>query len=462
MMCVSFAVLIVIALNSHAAAVENAEALTAVQLKAAEFRVGNMYSKYMPNTLMATSFHENIQCRTTYEIACVSTASVKVGTASNFEQNGTYRGVEALINMKRKKPGEWVERKKIRKCPWQTGVKDKSKYEDKMTWDSKNGKWVPKATSLGQSQTDGRSASAGHQCLTANCRCNPYLEVVALNTFVASKIVVDIDGQPICNNKDPKDGQDCIEHALKRQHILLQDPRAPNLHVVLLSCKADCEKDESWTQRKEFFFYEGKQLSMPVERLDALRLRIMFSCTHRASKDSPINCFNGWPLVAEQPDYRKVRVQVLTETSSFGWNNASIRAKLDSVIPSFLPVATNQEVNCTQVNFHPLIVQQFKQWRTPANGHFVQDPDENSAPITLTKDTTKWSTFASKRLQGIHADGRWHYTIEKHMLCFQRAGSSQQCCVQKTLNMPHGINATVWRAQSLSAWNTAQATLRNF
>lgn len=109
--------------------------------------------------------------------------------------------------------------------------------------------------------------------------------------------------------------------------------------------------------------------------------------------------------------------------------------------------------------------EQFAQWHTPEDGSFVQEPNADSDPATLTvtkgASTKAWEAFVSKRQRSFpeHAESPL-FEVEKRMLCVKADGLDIQCCVRKILHQSQ--RALDSKYSDSAEFSTAIATMRNF
>lgn len=258
-----------------------------------------------------------------------------------------------------------------------------------------------------------------------------------------------------------------------------------------------------WLEYGKNFFYhnagkarkrDGQQehfVVVPLRpQINAQQIRAFLVCTEKPDPNALPMRFGGtarpdkshsFPYIGNYAtnDFRRVRVQVLQDTTSFEWNEAAKSAvkkqlKLTGNLDAMDVKRIRKSVNCTAINLDKELSSHFHKWKTPGDGAFVQDPDVNSPPIVVTKDNhftkrfpkfRKWEVFVSKRRASfpLYSPLRL-YDVEKRMLCVSNdalrsiSNTAMTCCVTKKIyfvsSNPKELTSKVN--------NTAAADLRNF
>jgi hypothetical protein len=131
-----------------------------------------------------------------------------------------------------------------------------------------------------------------------------------------------------------------------------------------------------------------------------------------------------------------VRLELFTEMSSFGWDDAVVSSLTKTIDTALQPKKTNPDV-CKEVMRDCTVMAKFKEWRRSGDGIFQQDPKPGDAPIQL--GLPNWNATASKKLF-ISSEG----AVEKRMLCLEGPIFERTCCVNKGLGARDGISNKEW------------------
>jgi len=351
------------------------------------------------------------------------------------------------------------------------------------------------------------------------CLCMPYFQVNAFQPAKISRVVVRIQGEPLCKEfirfavhyKD-----DDAEWKEVPKVFSFKRKTTPKFQAIIRYGPGHNEAQGRPAIGENEPFQGFYKLEIDPHVV-AKHVRVVFSCVEkpdaksftvlddhafRTDKAVPMTGVfytmgNGgveraWPKLKgykwrgpqggdmyQQTDnvHRMVRMQLVTQATSFNWDSAAVDA-LKSMLHA---ISSPEQVDCTAVNQNAELGRHFDAWITPPRGQWEQDPDVDSEPQTISTDTNQWEVIASKRrnLCGPNCADRV-YALEKRLICISeastttsaagntRVGESPQeangalasggmtCCVRKF------VEKTVERALDSSEIRQVKAGVRNF